>query len=137
LSAPAFAFRLDVPLDQVCAASSLVVVGEVTTASSAWAPGQRAAIETWVDVAVERVAKGRLVSDSVLVRVPGGRIGDVALWVEDAPELEVDQRYLLLLTPTGDGSFVVTGGDVGSLPLRATTPTAEAWLSVLPECVGG
>ncbi len=133
--AQAHAMRVDVAPAELCRVSSLVVLGEVTTRTTAWT--QDGSLETVVDVAVSSVLRGPARSDVVVV-TPGGQLGDLRQIVEDAARLALDTRYLLLLQALPDGRFVVTGGEAGAFAVRAgpSTDDGAAWArSLLGACL--
>lgn len=123
LSASAHAMRLAIPTSQLCGYADAVIVGEVTTLTPQWAAGQRGGIETLADIHVDRVVRGPALGD-VRVRTMGGELGVFVQKAEESPELELDRRYLLLLSERPDGVYVVTGGEAGAFVVD--TPQAEA-----------
>jgi hypothetical protein len=128
---PARAMRVDVAPEELCRVSTHVVVGEVTTRSTEWT--QSGSLETVVDVAVASVLRGAPRSDVVVV-TPGGAVGELRQIVEDAAELALDTRYVLLLHERADGRFVVTGGEAGAFAIPAGE--GEAWArSLLGACL--
>jgi hypothetical protein len=120
------AFRLAVPLSELCGLSTLVVVGEVTTLSSQWSSQAQGSLETMADVSVVQVLRGGPRSD-VVITSPGGEMGDLVQTVEEAARLRVDVRYLLLLTARPHGSFVVTGGEAGAVPVPIGIADPVRW----------
>lgn len=111
----AAATRRAIPRPALCARAALVVVAEVTGQEGA--PGDPFPIETWSDLAILRVLRGDLPEEAPRVVTPGGRIGDMRLTISEAPELRVDGRYLLLLSPRQAGGWQVEGGPDGAVRL--------------------
>jgi hypothetical protein len=109
----AWASTRPVTRPEACARADVVVIGEVTGTEGAFR--QDGAIETRVDVSVERVRKGDAPADLV-VRVLGGAAGGLRMHVAEAPELVPDQRYLLLLVRGADGWEVL--GREGVVAIR-------------------
>jgi hypothetical protein len=98
---------------EACRRADAVVVGEITGVEGAWRTD--GAIETRVDVAVERATKGDAPGDLV-VHVLGGAMGGLRMRVSEAPALVQDQRYVLLLVH-GDGGWEVLGRE-GAIAIR-------------------
>jgi len=111
----ALAMRVQIPRSELCDRAALVLVAEVTGQEGA--PGARFPVETWSDLAVIRVLRGSLPAEAPRVVTPGGRIGELRLSISEAPELRVDGRYLLLLSPRQDGGWQVEGGPDGAVRL--------------------
>jgi len=51
------------------------------------APDQHGALYTYVHLAPDRVLKGHVVRETVVLREPGGQYGDTVEWVYGAPQL--------------------------------------------------
>jgi hypothetical protein len=117
--APSEAMQLDVSRAELCRISDAVVVGDVVDVETVWAPGEAGGIEHHVRIAVEQVLVGAK-SRTVDLVLPGGKLGDLRHWVEDVPELEDGERYLLFLHAKGT-TFQVIGGDGGAV--RVATPS--------------
>ncbi len=80
----------------------LIVEGRVSVAESA--PQERPAIDYLIEV--ERLIKGTLTDDSLIVRVPGGvRSDGIGLLLRGAPRFSVGDEVLLFLDPRNDGTF--------------------------------
>jgi hypothetical protein len=122
----AWAMRVDVPPPELCRVSSHVVVGEVTTRTTAWT--QEGSLETVVDVAVSSVLSGVPRTDVVVV-TPGGELRELRQLVSESARLALDTRYLLLLHQQSDGRFVVTGGEAGAFAMPAGAD--DAWARTL------
>lgn len=115
LAAEAQAARLAVPLPELCAASALVVVAEVTGREVHW--GEQQLLETWSDLAIHQVLRGQAPTEPLRVVTLGGSLGGLRLEISEAPTLAVDARYLLLLSPRADGGWTLHGGPDGAIPL--------------------
>ena len=130
LGGPAEAARLAVPLPELCAGSALVVLAEVT--GSEPEPTEQGLLLTSYDLAVIRVIRGELPAEPPRVIVPGGSDGEVRLLVSEAAKLQVDGRYLLLLSRRAQGGYLVRGGPDGAIPVAAGEE--EAALARLGSC---
>ena len=95
--AAAHAVEPDRTLTEKMDAADLVVVAEVTSQEPRWMSGNRGGIETVVWLAVGETLRGTP-RDTVEVVLPHGRIGAHATGSSAAPELQLDGRYLLLLS---------------------------------------
>lgn len=115
LSQPAHASQIAWTRPQLCGMSSVVVVAEVTSTETRWAPGPDGGIETVVWLSPRESIKG-LTPEPLALTLQGGRVGEVALWVEDQPALTLDHTYLFLLAESPAG-LVVIGGERGAVPL--------------------
>lgn len=51
---------------------------------------------------VTEAVKGSVVSETVVVRLPGGRVGNAAWWIPGTPTFRQNQEVLLLLRPAED-----------------------------------
>jgi hypothetical protein len=137
-------------MDELCAHADAVVIAEVTTLESAWSvtkPVDAAwsttepVIETHVHAAVTRVLVGppthRMDIDGVEMVLPGGSIGSLTLWVEDAARLAADHRYGLFLIARDAETWGILGGEQGALELPFGSPeTQDAFLHALSTCTG-
>lgn len=104
----------------LCKLADAVVVAEVTSGETEWAPGPRGDLRTRAWAAVTEVLRGSP-GDTVEVLSWGGRLDGLVQTVEDQPRLEEDHRYVLLLSRDGD-AWRVTGGEHGAWPLAHGAP---------------
>src|SRR5262249_14351741 len=95
--------------------------------------GRDGAISTLVTVHIERSYKGRL-GEAVVLKQPGGQLGDRGFWVAGSPEFSVGQRDLLFLSARQDGSAYVTDVALGQFQLVDSGAVAER---TTPEAVIG
>jgi hypothetical protein len=94
---------------ELTAGSTDIVRGRVQTVVSQWENGAKT-IATYASISVEERLKGDG-PDVVTVRVPGGQVGDVGLWVEDTPVFAEGQEVIIFLEATDDLSFMQVRGD--------------------------
>ncbi len=106
------ASKIEVPRAELCAISSLVVIGEVTGQDSTWSEGSKGMVLTVSDLAVERTLRGDPVRD-LRVTTRGGSFLGLTQHVSTAAVLRPDRRYLLLLAPRPDATWRVVGGEDG------------------------
>ena len=97
---------------QLAAGADLILTGTVTEARSSW-NDDASVIYTDVTVAVSHLDKGS-VGRSVVLRVPGGEVGDIGMAVEDVPVPAVGDRATFYLTgPVEPGVYRLFGGGQG------------------------
>jgi hypothetical protein len=95
--------------------SAAVVVGTVTAIQSGGeAEGP---IYTYVHVQPERIIKGALGLDPLVLREPGGTAGDRHEWVYGAPEFWVGERALLFVSRNPDGTLQTNSLAMGKYSL--------------------
>jgi len=116
------AMVIEIPAGELDNLSTLVVTGTVTGLSSRWSDDQ-SGIYTDVTLAVEQVEKG-LADNSIVVRVPGGEVGDVGLAVEDVPVFSVGDRVRLHLAPAPGGGYSLVSFRQGAQPVEDGKPLA-------------
>lgn len=124
LSDPSRAAQIAWTRPQLCGLASVVVVAEVTSTETRWAPGPEGGIETIVWLAARESVKG-VTPEPLALTLQGGRLGEVALWVEDQPALALDHTYLFLLAASPAG-LVVLGGERGAVPLATDAHEGES-----------
>ncbi|MGH7151419.1 MAG: hypothetical protein ACREIU_12015 [Planctomycetota bacterium] len=95
-----------------------VVVGRVAGAESATTP-DGGLIVTSTSVTVAAHWKGSTESASLVVRTPGGRIGNFAMEVPGSPSLRQGDTVLLFLERNPDGTFGVISLAQGSFRVLA------------------
>jgi len=88
----------------LAAGSTGIVQGKVTSVTSQW-DTEGKTIFTYVTVAVNRWLKGTG-AKAVTIRIPGGEVGDVGLWVEDTPVFREGQDVITFLEPSGEESVM-------------------------------
>ena len=95
--------------------ASLIVSGTVSGMKSQW-DENHSMIYTDVSVLANDFAKGQA-GRQLVVRVPGGEVGEIGVAVSDMPQFAVGEQTTLYLTATADPSvFEVFGGYQGKAP---------------------
>ena len=98
----------DQSLKELTDASDLIVTGQVV---DVWSErSSDGAIYSYALISPDALLKGEA-PGKVVVRVPGGVVGDVGLWVSEAPTFSQGQTALLFLR--GKGSYEVVGWNWG------------------------
>ncbi|HKV13158.1 MAG TPA: hypothetical protein VJ725_33770 [Thermoanaerobaculia bacterium] len=97
IAAPASATTLvRASLDELVAANSAVVLGEVVDVESYW-NAEHTFILTDVRFRTSDVLKGRVQSDELTVTVMGGSVGDLTTLIVGGPQLFPGHSYVLFL----------------------------------------
>ena len=120
LATPAVAVQLAVPRPELCAASTQVVVADVTSTEVNWAAGDEGGLETRVWLTTHKTVRGHDDANLELV-FPGGEKDGLMHWVEHVPQFDMDARYLLFLAPHPEKGLQVLGGELGAVRI-ATKP---------------
>ena len=103
--------------EEMAQKSPLIVRASIGQVQSAWAPNEKT-IETWVEVQVTEVLKGKVRSGATLVvRNPGGVVGNIGARVSGAPKFTPGEDTLLFLEPAADtpNVWLVTGLSAGKV----------------------
>ncbi len=87
---------LAMPFAEQCAGAETIVVATVRAVASRPSPRAPAFFETLVTVGVDEVVAGRA-SAELTLRLAGGEIGAVRQSIDGMPELQVGERYVVLL----------------------------------------
>jgi len=103
--------------------AGLVVEGRVTAVDVRW-NAEHTAINTYVSMNVERTHKGTPVG-TVVVKVPGGRVGEDELHVEGTASFRVDERIVIFLWKDGEKEWIVLGEAQGKFTLFRDKPDSD------------
>lgn len=115
-------------------ASNVILKGRVISVRSDW-DETASMIYSFADVAVDEVWKGLPETDHVLVRTPGGTIGDVGLAVDGAAHLAEGERVVLFLARRSD-VYEPVGMIFGKYAVEDSGPR-EFLIGNLPPSVTG
>jgi hypothetical protein len=121
MAPPSFGIMTKATMADLAAGSAGIVQGKVTGVTSQW-DTEGKTIFTYVTVAVNLWLKGSG-AKAVTIRIPGGEVGDVGLWVEDTPMFREGQDVITFLEPSSEesamkvkamfqGKFTVENGKV-------------------------
>lgn len=105
--------------------ANAIVIGTVQAVDSV--AGGNGAIDTYVTVQIEQSVKGHR-GGQVVLRQPGGQVGDRLLWLAGAPRFAAGDRQLLFLSARRDGSVHTTALGLGQFAL-ATHPRTGALMA--------
>lgn len=117
-AAPALAMQLEVPRPELCAASTQVVVADVTSTETLWSASPEGGLETRVWLTTHRTVHGHE-DGTVELLFPGGTKDGLTQWVEHTPQLLEGARYLLFLAPHPERGLQVLGGEQGAVRIAA------------------
>jgi len=118
---------LDRPIEEMTARSALVVRGKVVKTEARWDASHRR-IQTYTQVRVSESLKGQAPA-TVLVRQPGGHVGELEQLVAGAAEFAPGEDVVLFLerAPDEAGAHLVAGMSAGAVRLeRANTGELRA-----------
>jgi hypothetical protein len=105
-------------LEELVADADLIIVGTVDSVQSELVEGR---IVSFATVSVRLKAKGEMepTQDEIIVRFPGGMVGDVGMKVEDSPDFKKGEEILLFLQKTKTPSVYMTvGSSQGKFMIR-------------------
>jgi hypothetical protein len=123
--------RLD--LTTLTGLADTILVGRVSGTKSRWLD-DNSQIVTEVTITVEEaVSPAGLSAKEIVVRAPGGTVGDVTQSSEDAPQFEVGERVLLFANAASDGTYKVTGGGQGKQTIEGEL--VQAWEMTLADAL--
>ena len=100
---------------QLLETSAVVVTGTVTAIESAEGPD--GGIQTYIHIQPDRVIKGSIGNDPLVIREPGGTVGEMQSWVYGAPEFQMGERALLFLVRNPDGTLQTNSLAMGKFTL--------------------
>jgi hypothetical protein len=103
-------------VDELTSAADVVLVATARRASARWIDGR---IYTDVEVTAGEVVRGPVARGAtVVVRTPGGVVGNEGQRLAGAPVFEMGQRYVLFLRHGREGTYETVGLAQGQLPIR-------------------
>jgi hypothetical protein len=92
--------------------SRMILTGEVESVMSAW-DDAREMIWTYVEIRQDRLFKGEITSERLVLKQPGGVVGLEGITVFGQPEFVPGQKVLLYLNSGPDGSLRVAHSFMG------------------------
>jgi len=96
--------------------SDLIVIGKAVKIDSQ--REEKGQIVTYVSVKVDEYVKGKLEQGEIIILVPGGRVGELSMWVSEAAKFTLNETSLLFLVHLRDDLYQVVGGLQGKLTLE-------------------
>lgn len=103
--------------EQMTRDAPLIVIGVVGEQSARWDEDRRG-ISTWTELKVKETLKGKAPA-KLVVRQPGGVVGNIGAHVAGAARFEPGEEVLLFLEPPGDDAskLIVRGLSAGKVRL--------------------
>jgi hypothetical protein len=109
-------------LKQLSDFATLIIRGQVTSVSSQWDPAVNA-LYTYATIDVLQVYKGEVTTPQIVVKLLGGRVGDLELRVAGSPEFTPGEHVgLFLEVRPRDGTLYPVGLSQGVLHLDRLAP---------------
>ncbi len=102
---------------QLVGLSTLIIEGRVVEMHSEWNPN-RTQIHTLVTLDVARAYKGTIAGGKLTVRMLGGRVGDIAQRLVDAPTFSLDEDVIVFFEKDPSQPIAITGFNQGKLTVR-------------------
>jgi len=90
------ALMIKLSLKKLCLGADAIIFGEVKEIQSQWSL-DGSIILTIVTLQIHETLKGKTYTDQVLIQYPGGKVGELALQVEDTPSFRMDEEVLVFL----------------------------------------
>jgi len=94
-----------------------IVFGKVKAVESHW-NNEKTLIYSDVAVTVEKVLKGTVKNNQVLIRHLGGQIGAIGQWTEHEPSFTKGEKVKLYLKQEQSDIYTVVGGEEGKMSLE-------------------
>lgn len=95
------------------AQSDMIITGKVIEQKSVW-NSDKSGIYTFVTIRVDDLLKGAEYQSEIIVKHPGGEVGNVGEVYSHIPTFRNDEEVLVFLKKSSlDGSMRVFGGDEG------------------------
>ena len=108
---------------QLIVNSRLIVAGKVISVTSAW-DDARSMIWTYVEVRVDRLLKGQLSEETIVLKQLGGETENSGLRVFGQPDFTAGERVLLYLNTGADGSLHSAHAFMGKFSVVTTDSDA-------------
>lgn len=117
------ALMLEMTTPELTKQAEAIVRGKVKDMNSEWDP-ERRFIWTLVTISVSKSIKGDILEgQDVIVKIPGGVVGQIGQKTEDAPIFKKGEDVLLFLKPEvyrGEKFFGLPVTSKGNTPLKTT-----------------
>jgi hypothetical protein len=114
--------------EDLAISSRLIVVGEVRSVTSAWDATHTVAW-TYVEVYCERVLKGELQSNTIVLKQLGADFADSGFHVFGQPKFTVGQQTLLYLSTSADGNLRVAHNFMGKFNIETDPVSGQSLVS--------
>jgi hypothetical protein len=96
--------------------SDLIVIGRVVNIDSQ--VEEKGQVFTYVSIKVDEYVKGEPLQEEIVIAVPGGRKGELTMWVSEAAKFRLGETNLLFLSHFRNNLYQVVGGVQGKLTVE-------------------
>src|SRR5437868_833333 len=114
--------------EDLAISSRLIVVGEVRSVTSTWDDAHNLAW-TYVEVYCERVLKGELQNQTIVLKQLGADFADSGLHVFGQPKFITGQKTLLYLNTAPDGNLRVAYNFMGKFNIETDPVSGQSVIS--------
>jgi len=111
LTSQASALMVRKSIEELTSEADSILIGEVKKIESRWNE-ERTLIYTYVTISVKQYTKALSSQEQIeeiIVKVPGGEVGDIGLRVSDTPQFREGEEVFLFLRSEEVPVFLVTG----------------------------
>ena len=108
---------VELPLEELVKEADLIVVGTVENVESEFIQGK---IFSFATISVKSRIKGELQAQQnrIVVKFPGGKIGDIGMKIEDSPDYKKDKEVIVFLKSVqGESHFTTVGACRGKFTI--------------------
>ncbi len=110
--------------DEMVVTSRFILTGEVRTVTSAW-NDEHTMIWTYVEIKRDRLLKGKLGAKTIVLKQPGGTVGQSGIRVLGQPEFSPGQQVLLYLNTSPEGYIHVAHTFMGMFSIVEDKATGK------------
>ncbi|MFA6470831.1 MAG: hypothetical protein WCU00_02230 [Candidatus Latescibacterota bacterium] len=113
--------------------SESVINGKVEKTEAQWSEDKKTII-TRATIQINKVIRGNLNNNEIIVEYPGGEIGDIGLKVSDVSSLKAGEEVILFLTrkdSKDDSVFKITGNAQGHYTIDKNRIARKGGFSVM------
>lgn len=116
-SVPSPSLMIKLSLEELVNQADWIVVGTVTSQKSDWNT-EHSQIHTQVTVAIEEWVKGEPRDNEIIIKIPGGQVGEVSQMVGGSANFRIGEKVLVFLQTQDDDTISVVGGMQGKLVIE-------------------
>ena len=106
-------------LQELTEDATIILIGNVEDIKGEWNEDETQ-IYTFINISVDEVIKGTVADENVIIKQLGGSIGNVGLYIVDAPQFKPDEEVLLFVRP---GFIPVVGMSQGKFTIETDPRT--------------
>lgn len=105
-----FSYTQERAMEKLIKDSEVIIIGKVLKIESEMGADKN--IWTYVTIECNQYLKGNK-KNEVIIRIPGGEVGDLGQYVSDAPKYEINEEVLNFLSQDINGAYYVNGWEDG------------------------